>query len=289
MFMTISFPLGQNRYNLKKIIQLLTYINVYCRPKLSTNCYIKRNIQYIWSIWKKHATCMMVTLFLWCKMFNSLLGIILMNSGTISNVAPETTDIKISTMLGSNVRGEAWKMMSSDVTLNSFLTDKNITRTLLYINPRPAELFQFYFSFRAGIANAISSSKWQKLFFENIHLINWVIWLAGHLPQTILSISVTCYMVWKLLEGVNINGRSKTRVNPFKPEFTIVILIHYKPTIPVAILGLQLMKMTLSGWKITENCHVLVNQFHGIFILKRLVVNFRDVKWCFNAYWGFKG
>ena len=28
-------------------------------------------------------------------------------------------------------------------------------------------------------------------------------------------------------------------VNPFKPEFTIVIFIHYKPRIAVAILDLQ--------------------------------------------------
>ena len=27
-------------------------------------------------------------------------------------------------------------------------------------------------------------------------------------------------------------------INPFKPEFTIVILINYKPRIAVAILGL---------------------------------------------------
>ena len=32
------------------------------------------------------------------------------------------------------------------------------------------------------------------------------------------------------------------------------------------------MKMTWSRWKIKENYHVLVNQFHGIFILKRLVM-----------------
>ena len=31
--------------------------------------------------------------------------------------------------------------------------------------------------------------------------------------------------------------------NPFKPEFTIVIFIHYKPRIAVAILDLQWMKM----------------------------------------------
>ena len=38
------------------------------------------------------------------------------------------------------------------------------------------------------------------------------------------------------------------RVNPFNPESTIVILIHYKPRIAVAILDLQWMKMIWSGW-----------------------------------------
>ena len=32
--------------------------------------------------------------------------------------------------------------------------------------------------------------------------------------------------------------REVSRVNPFKSEFTIVILIHYKPRIAVAILNL---------------------------------------------------
>ena len=32
--------------------------------------------------------------------------------------------------------------------------------------------------------------------------------------------------------------------NPFKPDFTIVIFIHYKPRIAVAILDLWWMKMT---------------------------------------------
>ena len=39
-------------------------------------------------------------------------------------------------------------------------------------------------------------------------------------------------------------------INPLKPEFTIVIFIHYKPRIAVAILDLQQMKTTWGGWKI---------------------------------------
>ena len=38
--------------------------------------------------------------------------------------------------------------------------------------------------------------------------------------------------------------RSKsTTLHPFKPEFSIVIFIHYKPRIAAAILDLQWMKM----------------------------------------------
>ena len=51
--------------------------------------------------------------------------------------------------------------------------------------------------------------------------------------------------------------------NPFKLEFTIVIFVHYKPRIAVAILDLYWTKLTCCGWKIKEN--VLVNQFHGNF------------------------
>ena len=43
-----------------------------------------------------------------------------------------------------------------------------------------------------------------------------------------------------------------------------------------------------------ENCHVLVNQFHGNFrsktpICLKIMWVFRDVKWCNNASWGLKG
>ena len=82
--------------------------------------------------------------------------------------------------------------------------------------------------------------------------------------------------------------------NPFKPEFIIVNFLHYKPRIAVAILDLKWMKMTRSGWKIKENCHVLVNQFYDNFRSKALGCRkiksvFRDVKWCSNASWGLKG
>ena len=40
--------------------------------------------------------------------------------------------------------------------------------------------------------------------------------------------------------------------NPFKPDFYIIIFIHYKPRIAVAILDLQWMKMTWNGWKIEK-------------------------------------
>ena len=52
--------------------------------------------------------------------------------------------------------------------------------------------------------------------------------------------------------------------------------------------------MTWGGLKIKENCHVLINQFHGAFRSKPLCYRkimsvFRDVKSCFNASWGLKG
>ena len=50
-----------------------------------------------------------------------------------------------------------------------------------------------------------------------------------------------------------VDNQSAWFLNPFKPEFTIVIFIHYKPRIAVAILDLQRMKMI---WLVIENCHV---------------------------------
>ena len=54
------------------------------------------------------------------------------------------------------------------------------------------------------------------------------------------------------------------------------------------------MKMICCGWKIKENCHVLVNQFHGncysqTTSCRKIRSVFRDVKCCFNASWGLKG
>ena len=42
-------------------------------------------------------------------------------------------------------------------------------------------------------------------------------------------------------------------INPLKPEFTIVIFIHYKPWIAVAILDLLWIEMTWSGWQMKKN------------------------------------
>ena len=64
-------------------------------------------------------------------------------------------------------------------------------------------------------------------------------------------------------------------LNPFKPEFTIVIFIHYKPRIAVAILDLKWMKMTWNGWKMKQ-LYVILKSFFSL-----------DAKWCFNASWGF--
>ena len=54
------------------------------------------------------------------------------------------------------------------------------------------------------------------------------------------------------------------------------------------------MKMIWCGFKIKENWHVLVNQFHENFRSKSLCFRkikyvFMNVKWCFNESWGLKG
>ena len=82
------------------------------------------------------------------------------------------------------------------------------------INSCDAELFQLYFSsFEAGIANAISSFKWRKIFisFENMHPLNLVNFLTGHLPQTTLSIFSDIIRFIICLKPY-ISGRSRTRV-----------------------------------------------------------------------------
>ena len=71
-------------------------------------------------------------------------------------------------------------------------------------------------------------------------------------------------------------------VNPFKPEFTIVIFIHHKPRIAVAILDLQWMKMIWCGFKIKENYRVLVNQFYGNFRFKTLCC--MKIKYVFSLW-----
>ena len=75
-------------------------------------------------------------------------------------------------------------------------------------------------------------------------------------------------------------------INPFKPAFTIVIFIHYKPRIAVAIPTLDEDDVKLV--KNLRNYHVLVNQFNGNLYSKtpssrKIKFVFRDVKLCFNA------
>ena len=49
-------------------------------------------------------------------------------------------------------------------------------------------------------------------------------------------------MTWKIKLGeemwVTFNPLYSNNLNPFKPDFTIVIFIHYKPQISVAIMDL---------------------------------------------------
>ena len=86
---------------------------------------------------------------------------------------------------------------------------------LRVINPCPAELFELYFSlFEAGIANAISSFKWRKifLFFENIHLLNWVIRQQNIYHQ--LYYPFQWHIIWlKICLKPYISGSSRARAN----------------------------------------------------------------------------
>ena len=109
---------------------------------------------------------------------------------------------------------------------------------------------------------------------------------SSHHPQEVLLAQFSLYVHKGGLKPDSFH------FNPFKPEFTIVIFIHNKPRIAVAILGLLWMKMIWCGWKSKENCHVLVNQFHfhsKTLGCRKIKSVFRDLKWCFNASWGLKG
>ena len=69
--------------------------------------------------------------------------------------------------------------------------------------------------------------------------------------------------------------------NNFKPEFTIVIFIHYKPRIAVAA-------MTWSGWQIKKKLLLFSKQFHENFGFKTTrfvgIKSSRYAKWCFNPF-----
>ena len=55
-------------------------------------------------------------------------------------------------------------MIQQQLIENSFVDVQNIIGQKAWLNACPAELFHLYFSlFEAGIANAISSFKWQKI------------------------------------------------------------------------------------------------------------------------------
>ena len=60
------------------------------------------------------------------------------------------------------------------------------------------------------------------------------------------------------------NGNEcKHKFNPLIPEFSIVIIIHYKTDSRLVV-----DEDDLKWVKIKENCHVLVTQFHGNFYSK---------------------
>ena len=65
-----------------------------------------------------------------------------------------------------------------------------------------------------------------------------------------------------------LSGYYYCNVNPFKPEFTIVIFIYYKSRIAC-------------GLKIKENCHVFASQYYGNFRSKTL--GYRKIKSVFEG------
>ena len=56
------------------------------------------------------------------------------------------------------------------------------------------------------------------------------------------------------------------KISPYKPEFTSVILIQYKPRSAVAILDLYWRKIPLGGWQ-TKKMLLFLNQLHELFVL----------------------
>ena len=63
----------------------------------------------------------------------------------------------------------------------------------------------------------------------------------NHFSRWMFSIWFPKYVVWKEVKTFCIHSMYYSYLeylNPFKPEFTIVIFIYYKPRIAVAILDL---------------------------------------------------
>ena len=65
-------------------------------------------------------------------------------------------------------------------------------------------------------------------------------------------------------------------INTFKPEFTIVIFIHHKPRIAVAIPDLWWIKMTWSGWQM-KKILLFLKQFHKNFCSKTTMPGLRKL------------
>ena len=88
--------------------------------------------------------------------------------------------------------------------------------------------------------------------------------------------AASCHAGFIPAHGIQVSEKH-IQVDHFKPGFTIVIFIHYKPRIAIAILDLQWMKMIWCGLKIEENCHELVTQFHGNYHYKTLRQNLEKI------------
>ena len=75
---------------------------------------------------EQNSTCKMVVWFLSNKTLHRFPACFNNTLGTINNVALAITEMKIWTMLASNVSGEDMKMVSLEVTLNILLDNKSI-------------------------------------------------------------------------------------------------------------------------------------------------------------------
>ena len=194
--------------------------------------------------------------------------------------------------MNRNALTKSFMMISNGKTLLSLRSIQKYPSTL-----RVKQCILFNWAEKLAIRlfkNLIACSSEQWICYNGVN--EWITMSEVYGCQSLLSwlsLIKLSNLNHSLAVYMQIPGAHISNFYPFKPEFTIVIFIHYKPRIAVAIFDLQWMKMTWGRWKINKNCHVLEKQFHGNCHSKtpscgKIKSVFGDVKWCFNASWGFK-